>query len=277
MDDDRQRHLCMLGAAEFRALRPIDTGAIGVQKERRGVSRNQVPFPDDVRDPEAVNDVARHELDLYRLPGRDVQLVGIDEKLARVGIDVVNLPPPLVACYLNSQSAARMLGEGASNGEVEGEEEQEQEGRRADQAGEHARVAAVIIVRHADDRLEILARRPPSSERRPERGDHDARPHERGHDQHRPKEPARRAVWRSNGIEDILRAVTGRREREERAPRERATSTSDADGHYNSSSGGALLTFGLTGGVDASGGLRIMWSSRPPRAPFGINPLNERT
>src|SRR5438105_13006866 len=127
MDDDRQRHLCMLGAAEFRALGPIDAGAIGVQKERLGVSRNQVPFPDELRDPEAVNDVVRHELDLHGLAGRDVQLVGIDEKLARVGIDVVDLPPPLVACYLNSQSAARMLGEGASNGEIEGEEEQEQE------------------------------------------------------------------------------------------------------------------------------------------------------
>src|SRR3954467_7509014 len=56
--DEGKRHLRMLGAAELGALRPVDASAVRVEEERRRVAGDQVALADEVRHPEAVNDVA---------------------------------------------------------------------------------------------------------------------------------------------------------------------------------------------------------------------------
>src|SRR5438105_10656664 len=120
----------------------------------------------------------------------------------------MDLPPPLVADDLDRQRAARVLGESTANGEVEDDEEEQHERGHANEYADDLRVAAMLLVRHYDDRLEVLARRTPAGERGPERGDDDGEPHGRRDDQRHPEEPVDDAIAGSGGIEHILRALT---------------------------------------------------------------------
>src|SRR5690349_20844064 len=72
--DDVERHLRVLVATELRALGAIDPGLVSVQEQRRRVAGNEVALADDVRYPEAVDHIARRDLDLHRLARGDVHL-----------------------------------------------------------------------------------------------------------------------------------------------------------------------------------------------------------
>src|SRR3954468_4174353 len=148
---------------------------------------------------------------------------------------------------LDRQRPARPFGERAADGEVVNEKEKEDHDGGADESRDDAGVAPVLLVRHRDDRLEILAGDAAARERGPECRDDDRDPDDARDDEHRPEEMVQAPVGRARGIEYALRA--GAANCEEQEPR----TASHAE-----SSGGVLDIFGTAFGVDASGVLRIM-------------------
>ena len=75
LGDDVEGHVRVLQAAELGALAAEDARAIGLQPDRGGVAGNQVALAVQVRRPEAVDDVARRDLEHDRPVDRNVDLV----------------------------------------------------------------------------------------------------------------------------------------------------------------------------------------------------------
>ena len=95
--DDRHRHLRVLRPAVLTALTAIDAGAVGLEPHDVLLARDEIGLAAELGNPEAVDHVARDELEADRLPHRDVNLVRRDRDTARRAVEVVHLPPPLMA------------------------------------------------------------------------------------------------------------------------------------------------------------------------------------
>ena len=106
--DDVERHVRVLQPAELRALAAEDARTIGLHPDRRGVAGNQIALAVEVRHPEAVDHVARRDLQHDRAVDRNVEFVRGDHAPARDGVVVPNLPPPLVADDLDRHGRRRM-------------------------------------------------------------------------------------------------------------------------------------------------------------------------
>src|SRR4051794_9902315 len=100
----QESHFRVLVAAELRALATIDAGLVGAQLNAQRMAGYEILLACEIRDPEAVYDVRRLQLDDDRSAHWNVKLVRGFERLRRVARVVSRLPPPLQATHLDNQA-----------------------------------------------------------------------------------------------------------------------------------------------------------------------------
>src|SRR5256714_2926774 len=83
LDDDRERHVRVLVSAELCALAAVRARAVGAYPRDGLVARNEVGLAVQVRNPEAVYDIVRGELEEDGLTLWNVYLVGRRQDVAR--------------------------------------------------------------------------------------------------------------------------------------------------------------------------------------------------
>src|SRR5436190_2954835 len=86
----------MLNPAKLRALAAIPPRLVGLDPLVRNTRRDQVPFAMQVGDPKAMDNVVRRAANANGAADGDVELVGGDDDLAGIVVEVANVPPPLV-------------------------------------------------------------------------------------------------------------------------------------------------------------------------------------
>src|SRR5205085_7386956 len=115
---------------------------------------DQVGLAVEVGDPEAVDDVRGAEVELDGPADGDVDFVGRGEDVARRGVLVLQLPPPLVAGHLDRQVGAAGPGvDGPGGHEVGDQEDEEDAGRQDHRPGHRQRQPAVLGGGRGGDRL----------------------------------------------------------------------------------------------------------------------------
>jgi hypothetical protein len=102
--------MSVLQPAEFGALPTINAGVLGGELQLVLLAGDEVHLSRQARDPEAVDDIGRFELQPHGLTRRNADFVCGDEALMRTVGFVANLPPPLVSDDLDDQRVA-VLGE----------------------------------------------------------------------------------------------------------------------------------------------------------------------
>src|SRR5205085_12646384 len=82
-----------------------DADMLRLDREVVQLSGDQIHLPLELRHPEAVDHILARELQLYRFPDRDVDLVRRGETL----LWVLHLPPPLMPDHLDLEPRIRIL------------------------------------------------------------------------------------------------------------------------------------------------------------------------
>src|SRR4051794_2060232 len=87
----------VLNPAKLRALAAIPARLVGLNPLVRNARRDQVALAVEIRDPEAMDDVVGRATNANGAAHGNVDLVGGDDDLAGIVVEVANVPPPLVA------------------------------------------------------------------------------------------------------------------------------------------------------------------------------------
>src|SRR5947209_18920838 len=87
--------MCMLHAAEFRALTAINPGALSPNTELVRPARDEILFACEARHPERVNNVDSFELKAHIATDGDMNFVRRLEPLLRTRPGLFDVPPPL--------------------------------------------------------------------------------------------------------------------------------------------------------------------------------------
>jgi hypothetical protein len=124
---DVDAHVRVLEAAEFGAFAAVPPGFRRAQLQRGHVSRQQILLALQGRHPEAVDHIARGELQRDRPSHRDHQFVGRAHAPRWVGIHIFDVPPPLVRRDAHVQRVRRHRRERATVPEIADPEADENE------------------------------------------------------------------------------------------------------------------------------------------------------
>jgi hypothetical protein len=99
----------VLHPAELGALAAPAAGTVGLQPEKIGPAGDHIHLPLQPGNPERVNHVSRSEMQPDPPAYRQMELVRRAHHLARRGVEVAHLPPPLVTGDLDSERSRVIL------------------------------------------------------------------------------------------------------------------------------------------------------------------------
>ena len=118
LGDDKERHMRMLSAAELGALPTKRPRSVGREIEHVHLPGDEVLFTVQVRNPKAVDHIIGAQNDPHRLADGNVDFVRAHKGTARLGREVPNLPPPLVANNLYADGTVSAFGEKSPPGRI---------------------------------------------------------------------------------------------------------------------------------------------------------------
>ena len=179
----------MLFAAVLGTLPAKFPGASGGEPRRRGMPRDEILFAVNIRNPEAVDNVAGLQLQLHRLSDGYVNLVCSGHDLARLRVLIFHFPPPLVSRDFDRKRVWVRRGINCVAGEKVADQERKQDQHRDDyQRRDHFRRAVFARLRRfrQDRRLRIARRAANVSQDRDEQENRDERENHERHPKERP-------------------------------------------------------------------------------------------
>ena len=241
--DRADAHVGVREPAELGALTPVLTRVVGLERDARDATGHGVALAVERGDPERVDDVARADADLDRLPRGDDDLVGGDDAL----LGVAELPPPLLPDDVDHEGVVGCLGQVEHGGDGE-HRDRHQEDTRKDRPGDLEPGVAVDLRRHLVGGV-TLRREPPDDDA--DHRDHDDAD-DAGDDEHRDGEVVDRLGLGTLRIERVLRGILG-------AAREQQGAESERREDWEPHSPTGARRAGTTHGAHASrrhGGLR---------------------
>src|SRR5947209_1170953 len=152
LGDDHERHVRVLQAAELRALPAIEAGLVRFDPEFVDAAGNEIALAVQVRDPEAVDDVARIEAQQDGRVDGDVDLVRVDDLLVRrQRVGILHFPPPLMPGDLDLELIGTAAPERADRGaDGNADHEQGEQSDDAQRAGDGYRGAVARLALLAD-------------------------------------------------------------------------------------------------------------------------------
>ena len=194
-----------LSGALWGAMPAVDPRPVGAQPEGVAAAGDQVALAVQGGHPEAVDHVARRQLQEDRPADRDVDLVGREHPLAGARVGVVHLPPPLVADHLEGHRLTRQRRGGPPGGDARHQQDEQEDhrdpGRRRHRPG-HAAVR-LRCGRPRQEGVQVLVSAAPAEERQ-EQGRQEDR---RADPEHQPPEIFDARGQRTGGIEHRLESA----------------------------------------------------------------------